>query len=112
VTNWNVQSVYRAVGYRSSSVVGLPFDDRAAGLIGHTKSDAAETVSHLLAETTPTATAREPEAVDAFLLERGVAVADLDHWLRLDQHEIALGEASGRVRVKVAGRDEMLDAGR
>ena len=83
VTNWDVQAVYRAVGYRSSSVVGLPFDDRAAvvpndggrvldldgeripgtyvtgwikrgpiGLIGHTKSDAAETVAHLVAETT------------------------------------------------------------
>ena len=143
VTNWDVQSVYRAVGYRSSSVVGLPFDDRAAvvpndggrvldldgeriegtyvtgwikrgpiGLIGHTKSDAAETVSHLLVETTPTATSREPGAVDAFLRERGVAVADLGHWLRLDQHEIALGEESGRIRVKVAGRDEMLAAGR
>jgi ferredoxin--NADP+ reductase len=143
VTNWHVQAVYRAVGYRSSSVVGLPFDDRAAvvpndggrvldldgeripgtyvtgwikrgpiGLIGHTKSDAAETVAHLVAETTPTATSRDPEAVDAFLVERGVDVADLDHWLRLDQHEIVLGEAAGRVRVKVAGRDEMLAAGR
>lgn len=143
VTNWDVQAVYRAVGYRSTSVVGLPFDDRAAvvpndggrvldldgeripgtyvtgwikrgpiGLIGHTKSDAAETVAHLVAETTPTATSRDREAVDAFLVERGVDVADLDHWLRLDQHEIALGEASGRVRVKVAGRDEMLAAGR
>lgn len=143
VTNWDVQAVYRAVGYRSSSVVGLPFDDRAAvvpndggrvldldgeripgtyvtgwikrgpiGLIGHTKSDAAETVAHLVAETTPTATSRDPEAVNAFLVERGVDVADLDHWLRLDQHEIALGESAGRVRVKVAGRDEMLAAGR
>jgi len=143
VTNWDVQAVYRAVGYRSSSVVGLPFDDRAAvvpndggrvldldgeripgtyvtgwikrgpiGLIGHTKSDAAETVAHLVAETTPTATSRDPEAVNAFLVERGVDVADLDHWLRLDQHEIALGETAGRVRVKVAGRDEMLAAGR
>jgi ferredoxin--NADP+ reductase len=143
VTNWDVQAVYRAVGYRSSSVVGLPFDDRAAvvpndggrvldldgeripgtyvtgwikrgpiGLIGHTKSDAAETVAHLVAETTPTAPSRAPEAFDAFLVERGVDVADLDHWLRLDQHEIDLGEVSGRVRVKVAGRDEMLAAGR
>jgi ferredoxin--NADP+ reductase len=143
VTNWDVQAVYRAVGYRSSSVVGLPFDDRAAvvphdggrvldldgeripgtyvtgwikrgpiGLIGHTKSDAAETVAHLISETTPTATSRTPEAVDAFLVERGVDVADLDHWLRLDQHEIDLGQPAGRIRVKVAGRDEMLAAGR
>ena len=39
-------------------------------------------------------------------------MADLDHWLRLDAHEIALGQAEGRERVKVAGRDEMLAAGR
>jgi ferredoxin--NADP+ reductase len=45
-------------------------------------------------------------------VERGVDVADLDHWLRLDQHEIDLGQPAGRIRVKVAGRDEMLAAGR
>ncbi|QIK76088.1 FAD-dependent oxidoreductase [Nocardioides piscis] len=143
VTNWDVQAVYRAVGYRSSAIADLPFDDRAAvipndggrvldldggrlpatyvtgwikrgpvGLIGHTKSDAAETVAHLVAETTPTATARSTTDVDAFLLDRGVAVADLDHWLRVDQHEIALGEAQGRLRIKVASREEMLSVGR
>ncbi len=143
VTNWDVQAVYRAVGYRSSAITDLPFDDRVAvipnnggrvldldghrvegtyvtgwikrgpiGLIGHTKSDAAETVAHLVAETLPTATSRMPSDVDAFLVERGVDVADLEHWLRLDQHEIDLGTASGRVRVKVAGRDQMLAAGR
>ena len=143
VTNWDVQAVYRAVGYRSAAISDLPFDDRAAvvpndggrvvdmdgrrvpgtyvtgwikrgpiGLIGHTKSDAAETVTHLVAETTATATRRQPSAVDEFLVERGVDVTDLGHWLRLDQHEVALGEDSGRVRVKVAGREEMLAAGR
>lgn len=143
VTNWDVQGVYRAVGYRSTALPGLPFDERAAvvpndegrvldldgapipgtyvtgwikrgpvGLIGHTKSDAAQTVEHLLAETTATATAREPEAVDAYLAERGVDVATFDRWERLDQHEIALGEAAGRTRVKVATREEMLRAGR
>ncbi|HXH77479.1 FAD-dependent oxidoreductase [Nocardioides sp.] len=143
VTNWDVQAVYRAVGYRSSAISDLPFDDRAAvvpneggrvvdldgqrvpgtyvtgwvkrgpvGLIGHTKSDAAETVAHLVADTVPTAPSREPGAVDAFLVERGVEVTDLDHWLRVDQHEIELGEAAGRVRVKLPGREELLAAGR
>jgi ferredoxin--NADP+ reductase len=143
VTNWDVQAVYRAVGYRSSAISDLPFDDRAAvipneggrvvdleghrvpgtyvtgwikrgpvGLIGHTKSDAAETVAHLVADTTATATSREPSAVDAFLVERGVGVTDLEHWLRVDLHEIALGDAAGRFRVKLAGREEMLAAGR
>jgi ferredoxin--NADP+ reductase len=145
VTNWDVQAVYRAVGYRSTALPGLPFDDHAAvipndggrvldldgdpiagtyvtgwikrgpvGLIGHTKSDAAETIGHLLAdaaETGPTAVLREPADIDAYLAERHVNVATFDHWERLDQHEIALGEAEGRERVKVADRAGMLRAG-
>ncbi|WP_183094169.1 FAD-dependent oxidoreductase [Nocardioides stalactiti] len=146
VTNWDVQAVYRAVGYRSSALPGLPFDDRAAvipneegrvldldgepipgtyvtgwikrgpvGLIGHTKSDAAQTVGHLLADhavTGPTAPLREPSDVDAYLAGRDVAVATFESWERLDLHEVALGEAEGRTRVKVATREEMLRAGR
>jgi ferredoxin--NADP+ reductase len=145
-TFWDVQAVYRAVGYRSTALPGLPFDDRAAvipndggrvldlegdpmpgtyvtgwikrgpvGLIGHTKSDAAETVGHLLADlaaTGPTAVLREPGDVDAYLAERQVDVATYSHWERLDQHEIALGRAGGRDRVKVADRAGMLRAGR
>ncbi len=142
-TDWDVQAVYRAVGYRSTALPGLPFDDRNAvipndggrvldlegnpipgtyvtgwikrgpvGLIGHTKSDAAETVGHLLADTTSTATRREPADVDAYFADRKVDVATFEHWERLDQHEIALGEAEGRVRVKVGDRAEMLRAGR
>ncbi|KAA1427282.1 FAD-dependent oxidoreductase [Nocardioides antri] len=143
VTNWDVQAVYRAVGYRSTPLPGLPFDERAAvipndggrvldldgdpipgtfvtgwikrgpvGLIGHTKSDAAETVGHLLAETGQTATLREPGDIDAYLAERNVDVATFEHWERLDQHEVALGEAEGRARVKVGDREGMLRAGR
>jgi ferredoxin--NADP+ reductase len=143
LTDWDVQAVYRAVGYRSTALPGLPFDHAAAvvpndggrvldldgdpipgtyvtgwikrgpvGLIGHTKSDAAETVAHLLAETVPTATAREPEAVDRYLADRRVDVATFAHWERLDRHEIALGEVEGRARVKVADREEMLRRGR
>ncbi len=143
LTDWDVQAVYRAIGYRSTALPGIPFDERAAvvpndegrvldldgdpipgtyvtgwikrgpiGLIGHTKSDAAETVRHLLAETTPTATARRPEDVDAYFADRGVDVATFAHWERLDQHEVTLGEAAGRARVKVATREEMRRAGR
>ncbi len=143
LTDWDVQAVYRAVGYRSTPLPGLPFDHAAAvvpndggrvldldgeaipgtfvtgwikrgpvGLIGHTKSDAAETVAHLLAETVATATARVPEAVDRYFADRGVEVATFARWERLDQHEIALGEAEGRARIKVADREEMLHRGR
>lgn len=143
ITDWDVQAVYRAVGYRSTPLPGLPFDDRAAvvpndggrvldldgspipgtyvtgwikrgpvGLIGHTKSDAAETVRHLLADTRPTATSRESDAFDAYLAERGVDVQTYEHWLRLDQHELATGAAQDRLRVKVATREEMLRVSR
>lgn len=142
LTDWEVGAVYRAIGYRSSAVPGLPFDDRAAvvpnaggrvldldgevvpqtyvtgwikrgpvGLIGHTKSDAAETVAHLLEDATETATAREPEAVDAYLAERGVDVQTYERWQNLDRHELGLGAAEERLRIKVATREEMLAAG-
>ncbi|WP_278256431.1 hypothetical protein [Nocardioides convexus] len=141
MTDWEVQQVYRAIGYRSSALPGLPFDERAAvipndggrvldldgdplpgtfvtgwikrgpvGLIGHTKSDAAETVGHLLAETQRTASARAPEDVDAYFAERDVDVVTHTGWERLDAHEIALGAPQERVRVKVATRAEMLRA--
>ncbi|MEV5000897.1 FAD-dependent oxidoreductase [Nocardioides sp. LML1-1-1.1] len=141
VTDWDVQQVYRAIGYRSSALPGLPFDERAAvvpndggrvldldgvpipgtyvtgwikrgpvGLIGHTKSDAAETVGHLLAETTETATARTPEDVDAYFAERDVDIVTHAGWERLDAHEIALGAAEERLRVKVATRADMIRA--
>ena len=35
-----------------------------------------------------------------------------DHWERLDQPEIALGEAEGRDRVKIPDRAGMLRTGR
>lgn len=142
-TTWDVQAVYRAIGYRSTPVAGLPFDDNAAvipnaggrvldlggapipgtyvtgwikrgpvGLIGHTKSDAAETVTHLLADTQPTAPQRELEAIEAYLADRGIDFTTIAHWERLDGHEISLGQTTQRARIKVAGREEMLLAGR
>jgi ferredoxin--NADP+ reductase len=81
------------------------------GLIGHTKSDAAETVGHLLELTTESAPQRSDEAVDAFFAERGANVFTHEHWLKLNEHEVALGEAQERLRVKVPTRDGMLDAG-
>ncbi|NYG53942.1 FAD-dependent oxidoreductase [Nocardioides perillae] len=149
VTTWEVGAVYRAIGYRSSPVLGLPFDDRAAvvpnvggrvvdldgepvpgayvtgwvkrgpvGLIGHTKSDAAETVGHLLADLagrgsdgSDGAATRSEAEVDAYLAARGVDVQTYERWRRLDDHEVALGAAEGRTRVKVAGREEMLRLG-
>ena len=84
------------------------------GLIGHTKSDAMETVSHLVNDLGNWWSPAEPseEAVTRMLDERGIAYTNLDGWHRLDQHEMALGEAEGRARIKVVPRDEMVTISR
>jgi ferredoxin--NADP+ reductase len=48
------------------------------------------------------------ESIVALLNERGVEYTDLDGWHNLDQHELALGQAEGRTRIKVVPRDEMV----
>ena len=80
------------------------------GLIGHTKSDAMETIEHLVKDQASWWSPADPseESVVALLEERGVEYTTLDGWHALDQHEIALGEAAGRARIKVVPRDEMV----
>src|SRR5664279_975022 len=139
-TDWHVQAVYRAVGYRSEAVEDLPFDHRhlvlpndggrvldldgqplpgvyatgwvkrgPVGLIGHTKSDAAETVGNLLVDAPDLGRApqRDQNAVYALLAGKGMVVTDFPGWDRLDAHEIAAGAPQSRARVKVVSRAEM-----
>ena len=86
------------------------------GLIGHTKSDAMETVSHVIRDQASWWQPSElgPDAVPELLTARGVEFTDLDGWHRLDEHEQALGAAHEheRVRVKVVPRDEMVRVSR
>lgn len=84
------------------------------GLIGHTKSDAMETISHLVRDQASWWSPAEPEeeAVTELLISRGVRWTDLDGWHRLDEHEVALGEAADRARIKVVPRAEMVDISR
>ncbi len=84
------------------------------GLIGHTKSDAMETISHLVKDQASWWSPAEPSeaAVTALLESRGVEYTTLDGWHALDQHEIALGEPEGRARIKVVPRDEMVKIAR
>lgn len=141
-TDWDVQAVYRAVGYRSEAIEDLPFDTRRfvlpndggrlldldgqpltglyatgwvkrgpVGLIGHTKSDAAETIGHLLddvPELTP-APQRDITAVDALLAQKGLLVTDFAGWDRLDAHELTAGVPHGRGRMKVISRGAMTE---
>ncbi|WP_221586087.1 FAD-dependent oxidoreductase [Microbacterium sp. G2-8] len=84
------------------------------GLIGHTKSDAMETIQHLVNDQGDW---WQPEdasdgAIPALLESRGVAWTDLAGWHRLDAHEVALGAPEERERVKVVPRDEMVKISR
>lgn len=82
------------------------------GLIGHTKSDAMETVNHVLNGSASWWAPAEPaeQAIVDLLESRGVRYTTVDGWHRLDEHEIALGAPAGRARIKVVPRDEMLAA--
>lgn len=81
------------------------------GLIGTNKVDSVETVRSLLEDTPnlPRAPQGEPEAVEALLRERGVRYVTRADWLVLDRHELALGEAQNRPRVKLVRIEEMLE---
>ncbi|MCV2395610.1 FAD-dependent oxidoreductase [Actinotalea sp. M2MS4P-6] len=80
------------------------------GLIGHTKSDATETIRHLVADADalPRATRRDPEAFRTLLRERGVGAVEWQGWTLLDAYEQSLGAPHGRERIKVVPRDSML----
>jgi ferredoxin--NADP+ reductase len=84
------------------------------GLIGHTKSDAMETVRHIINDQGSWWQPEHPEesAIPALLAARGVEWTDLKGWHRLDEHEIALGAPHERARIKVVPRDEMVRVSR
>lgn len=135
-----VQAVYRAVGYYGTPVVDAPFDEARGvvpnvegrvspglyatgwikrgpvGLIGHTKSDAMETIAHLVADAD--AGLLPPAVIDEDVLElladRDVAYTTWDGWRALNAHERALGAAHEftRERVKVVPRDEQVEVSR
>lgn len=153
ITTWPVQAVYRAVGYYSSPIDGIPFDTvrgvipniegrvvaevgseqtlngvyatgwvkrGPVGLIGSTKSDAQQTIAHLVEDAQAgrlAATTSEVghEAMVALLEERGVAYTTWQGWELLDAYEQALGAEYGelpgdrgtRERIKVVSREAM-----
>lgn len=84
------------------------------GLIGHTKSDAMQTIESLLEDraTWWQPSDPEPASVRALLRERHVPYTTAEGWHRLDAHELSLGEAEGRERIKVVSREEMTSVAR
>lgn len=133
-----LQAIYRAIGYFGSELPEVPFDSargvisndggRVApgvyatgwikrgpvGLIGHTKSDAMETIENLVADVDSLIDPEQPELKDVLgvLKSRGVEYTDWAGWLKLDQHELALGSSFEgpieRERVKVVDRAEQV----
>jgi len=145
--DWDVQAVYRAVGYFGSPLMDVPFDDvrgvipneegrvldldgrpvtgvyatgwikrGPVGLIGHTKSDASETIRHLAEDVDagilPTAPERDPQAIIDRLQSADVPYTSWEGWELLDAYEQSLGQREGRARVKVVPRDEMTQISR
>lgn len=84
------------------------------GLIGHTKGDAMETIRHVINDEASWWTPAEPgeQAVIDLLVGRGIRYTTLDGWHRLDAHELSLGAAVGRTRIKVVPREEMVRTSR
>lgn len=84
------------------------------GLIGHTKSDAMETIKHLVNDQANWWWPADPDeqSVVDLLASRGIEFTNLDGWHRLDEYEKALGEPVGRERIKVVPRDEMVAVSR
>ncbi|WIK64549.1 FAD-dependent oxidoreductase [Gleimia hominis] len=146
-----VQAVYRAIGYFSSPIEGIPFDHvrgiipnmggrvlgddgepvsgiyatgwvkrGPVGLIGSTKSDAQETIGHLVEDAQAgklkaTSDNVGHEAMLELLDSRSIAYTTWHGWELLNAYEQQLGEDYGEVigdrgpreRVKVVSRNAM-----
>lgn len=140
-----VQAVYRAVGYFSSPIAGVPFDDvhgvvpnaegrvlggdgqpvpglyasgwvkrGPVGLIGSTKSDAQQTIAHLVedAHAGRLHASGDRDAVVRALEAAGVRYTTWQGWELLDAYERGLGEQTGRERLKVVERETMVAVSR
>lgn len=85
-----------------------------SGVIGTNKPDSVETVTGMLEDLArgsvlqPTQT--DPAQIEALVRERQPHVVTYADWKRLDEIEIARGQAVGRARLKFTRVDEMLAA--
>ena len=82
------------------------------GVIGTNKSDAAETVDHLLADAVSgrlTPAAGRQADLDALLTARGIVVTSWADWQAIDRAEVERGKPAGRPREKIVDVSEMLE---
>jgi ferredoxin--NADP+ reductase len=87
-----------------------------SGVIGTNKKDAQQTVDAILADLVSangdtrllTPGSPDPAAVESVLRARQPELVTYAGWSEIDRHERALGESSGRPRVKLTRIEEML----
>ena len=86
------------------------------GILGTNKRDAAETVrclaEDLAAGRLPESPNPDRDEVEALLAERKPDLVTVDGWHAIDAHERERGSREERPRVKLASRDELLEAAR
>ena len=80
------------------------------GLIGHTKSDAIETIAQVIADK-PTwwqPSAPEEAAIVSLMENRGVQYVGWPEWLKIDAEEKRLGQEQSRERIKLVEREDFM----
>jgi ferredoxin--NADP+ reductase len=89
-----------------------------SGVIGTNKKDASDTVARIVQDAeagrlgSPAPELAGAEAVQAWLDERVPAHVTWEGWEAIDAHESALGQPTGRPRVKLVHLDELVAASR
>jgi len=130
--------VVRSVGYRGEPISGLPFDTSRgvipnadgrvldgerprvghytagwikrgpSGIIGTNKKDAAATVAALLEDLDGLPEPTHSGGLTSHLTSLGITTVDREGWRRIAQEECVRGTRSGRERVTIHDRGELL----
>lgn len=80
------------------------------GLIGHTKSDAIETIAQIIEDKNNWWQPASPseDSITDLLTSRKIEFVGWPEWLRIDDEEKRLGEAQERERIKLVEREDFL----
>ena len=80
------------------------------GLIGHTKSDAIETIAQIIEDKNNWWQPISPseDSITELLTSRNIDFVGWPEWLRIDAEEKRLGEAQERERIKLVEREDFL----